>query len=162
MTYIYEIPFQKNYLMTKDFTILDSILTTKSETSLYFHLKNLGYLISINSETRFEGIFMVTLNLTKEGFANMQYCEHLLFDTLKQIMEMDINKIANYYKQVFDNSFDCLNKIDAENLSNLLAVNHFYYPTLNVFDGSFKLFKVNDTDKYIKLYKQYINVNILN
>lgn len=161
VTYIYEIPFQKNYLMTKDFTILDSILTTKSETSLYFHLKNLGYLISINSETRFEGIFMVTLNLTKEGFANMQYCEHLLFDTLKQIMEMDINKIANYYKQVFDNSFDCLNKIDAENLSNLLAVNHFYYPTLNVFDGSFKLFKVNDTDKYIKLYKQYINVNNL-
>ena len=161
VTYMYEIPFQQNHLLTKEFTILDAILTNKSENSLYFHLKNLGYLNSISTETKYEGVFMITLNLSKDGFANMQHCEHLLFDTLNQIMQMDINKIAKYYKQVFDISFDCLNKFDAENLCNILAVNHFYYDTPNVFDGSFKIFQINDTDKYVNLFKKYLNVENL-
>ena len=161
VTYMYEIQSQNNHLMTKEFTILDAILTNKSEKSLNFHLKNLGYLNSISTETRFEGVFMITLHLTRDGFTNMQHCEHILFDTLKQIMQMDINKIAKYYKQIFDISFDCLNKFDAESLCNLLAVNHFYYNTVNVFDGSFKVFKINDTDQYITLFKKYLNINNL-
>ena len=161
ITYMYEIPTQHSHLMTKEFTIFDAILTNKSEKSLYFHLKNLGYLNSISTETRFEGVFMITLHLTRDGFTNMQHCEHLLFDALKQIMQMDINKIAKYYKQVFDISFDCLNKFDAESLCNMLAVNHFYYNTINVFDGSFKVFQINDTSQYIESFKKYLNINNL-
>jgi insulysin len=161
VTYMYEIPSQHSHLMTKEFTLFDAILTSKSEKSLYFHLKNLGYLNRINTETRFEGVFMITLHLTRDGFTNIQHCEHLLFDTIKQIIQMDINKIAKYYKQVFDISFDCLNKFDAESLCNLLAVNHFYYNTTNVFDGSFKVFQINNTDKYTELFKKYLNINNL-
>ena len=147
--YMYEIPCQydNNNLKTKKFAILDGILTNKSENSLFFHLKNLGYLNSISTETRYEGIFMITLFLTKEGFENMQYCQYLLFDTLNQIMSMDINKIATYYKQVSDISFNCLNKFNIDSLCNILAVNHFYYDTINVFDGSFKIFQINNTLK---------------
>ncbi len=161
VSYVYEIPFQDTYLETKEFTLLDMILSEKSETSLYFHLKNLGYLNSINTETRFEGLFIITMSLTKEGFANMQHCEHLLFDTLGKIFTMDIESVANYFKQILDVNFNCLNKFDAENLSNTLAVNHLYYKTENVFEGTFKMFKLNTASEYFDLYKKHINSNNL-
>ncbi len=156
VSYLYEIPTQEKYLLSKDFTIFDSILTEKSESSVYFHLKNLGYLINISTETKFEGLFVITLKLTKEGYSNMQYCEHMLFDKINQILHMDINKISKYYKQVFDISFDCLNKFDVESLCNMLAVNHFYYKTANVFDGSFKIFNTKTTSEYVDLFSKYL------
>ena len=65
ISYYYEIPEQTDYLDSKDFRIFDLILTSKSEKSLYFHLKNLGYLISIFTELNHEGLFIITLILTK-------------------------------------------------------------------------------------------------
>ena len=161
VSYLYEIPVQEQYLYTKDFTILDMILTEKSENSLYFHLKNLGYLNNINCETKYEGLFIITLKLTKDGYANMQYCEHLLFDSLKQIMTLDINSLAKYYENVLNITFDCLNKIDTETICNIMSVNHNYYNTENLFDGSFKINKINSTEHYIELFKKYINTSNL-
>ena len=37
----------------------------------------------------------------------------------------------------------------------MLAVNHFYYETANVFDGSFKIFNTKSTDEYIELFGKY-------
>lgn len=161
VSYMYEIPYQEKYLSSKEFTIFDMILTEKSENSLYFHLKKLGYLNSIYTEIRYEGVFTITLNLTKEGFSNMQYCEHLLFDTIKKISYLNINNIAKYFEKLLNVTFDCLNKFDTESLCNMLSVNHFYYNTINVFDGSFKIFKVNPTHEYTELFNKYINVNNL-
>jgi insulysin len=161
ISYIYEIPYQKEYLMSKDFTIFDLILSEKSEKSLFFHLKNLGYLNNISIETKYEGLFIINLILTKEGYNNMQYCEHTLFDTIEQIVNMDINQIAMYFKKSLDISFDCLNKFNIDNLCNMLAVNHFYYPTENVFDGTFKIFSIKSTHEYTELYKQYLNTGNL-
>jgi secreted Zn-dependent insulinase-like peptidase len=161
VSYLYEIPTQEKHLLSKDFTVFDSILTEKSESSLYFHLKNLGYLTNISTETKFEGLFIITLRLTKEGYSNMQYCEHALFDKISQILQMDINAIAKYYKQIFDISFDCLNKFDVESLCNMLAVNHFYYNTVNVFNGSFKIFEIKSTSEYVNLFRLYFTNNKL-
>ena len=116
ISYYYEIPVQTDYLDSKDFRIFDLILTSKSEKSLYFHLKNLGYLISILTELNHEGIFIITLKLTKEGYKNMQYCEQILFNSIKQIIHMDINKHAKYWANILDINFDCLNKMDTEYL----------------------------------------------
>lgn len=161
VSYLYEIPVQEQYLYTKDFTILDMILTEKSETSLYFNLKNIGYLHNITCETKYEGLFTITLKLTKEGYANIAYCEQLLHNSLKQIMTMDISSIARYYENVLNITFDCLNKFDTESICNMMSVNHIYYNTKNLFDGSFKINKINSTNHYIELFKKYINTDNL-
>ena len=161
ISYYYEIPVQSTYLESKDFTIFDMILSSKSEKSLYFHLKNLGYLINISTEVKYEGIFIITLKLTKDGYQNMQYCEHLLFDSIKQIIKMDINKYAKYCVNILDINFNCLNKIDTENLCNLISVNHFYYQTQNVFDGTFKINNIKQNSEYSTIFSNYINNNNL-
>ena len=161
ISYYYEIPDQTDYLDSKDFRIFDLILTSKSEKSLYFHLKNLGYLISIFTELNHEGIFIITLILTKEGYKNMQYCEQILFNSIKQIIHMDINKHAKYWINILDINFDCLNKMDTEYLCNLISVNHFYYKTENVFDGRFRIRTIKQTKEYQKLFNKYINSNNL-
>ena len=56
----------------------------------------MGYIKTISADVSFAGMLSITLYLTKEGYANIQYCEHLLFDGLKQIINMDIKKYANF------------------------------------------------------------------
>ena len=157
VSYHYEIPTQIAYLYSKDFSIFTSILTIQSENSLYFHLKNLGYIKTISTDISFEGILSITLYLTKEGYANMQYCEHLLFDGIKQIINMDIKKYANYFSKINNIQFNYLNKFDTESLCNLLSVNHLYYKTKNIFDGFIKITQIKETNEYFKLYSKYIN-----
>lgn len=161
ISYYYEIPVQKEYLGSKEFTIFDMILTSKSEKSLFFHLKNLGYLSTISTEVKYEGVFIITLKLTKEGYQNMQYCERLLFDSIKQIIQMDINKYAQYCVNILNKNFDCLNKIDTEYLCNILSVNHFYYQTHNVFEGTYKISNIKQNSDYSILFDKYINSNNL-
>jgi len=157
VSYNYEIPYQLVYLYSKDFSIFTSILTIQSEESLYFHLKNMGYIKNISADINFTGMLSITLYFTKEGYSNMQYCEHLLFDAIKQIINMDIKKYAIYFSKISNIQFDNLNKFDTESLCNLLSVNHIYYKTQNVFDGFFKIAQIKTTDEYSKLYSKYIN-----
>ena len=157
VSYHYEIPIQLAYLYSKEFNIFTSILTIQSENSLYFHLKNMGYIKSISADISFEGMLSITLYLTKEGYANMQYCEHLLFDGIKQIINMDIKKYAEYFSKICNIQFNYLNKFETESLCNLLSVNHIYYNTKNVFDGFFKIKQIKETNYYFKLYSKYIN-----
>jgi insulysin len=161
LSYYYDIPEQSSYLYSKEFRIFDIILTSKSEKSLYFHLKNLGYLISISTEIKHEGVFIISLRLTKDGYKHMDYCEQLLFNSIEQIINMNIEKYASYCAKILNINFDCLNKIDTENLCNLISVNHFYYDTKNVFDGVFKISKININEHYKKLFKDYINTDNL-
>lgn len=157
VSYNYEIPFQLAYIYSKDFSIFTSILTTQSEESFYFHLKNMGYIKTISADINFAGMLSITLYLTKEGYSNMQYCEHLLFDAIKQIINMDIKKYAIYFSKIRNIQFNNLNKFDTESLCNLLSVNHIYYKTHNVFDGFFKIAQIKTTYEYSKLYNKYIN-----
>jgi insulysin len=157
VSYNYEIPFQLAYIYSHDFSIFTSILTIQSEESFYFHLKNMGYIKNILADITFAGMLSITLYLTKEGYSNMQYCEHLLFDAIKQIINMDIKKYAIYFSKICNIQFDNLNKFDTESLCNLLSVNHIYYKTQNVFDGFLKFTQIKTTDEYSKLYSKYIN-----
>jgi insulysin len=159
--YYYEIDNQTSHLHSKEFIIFDMILTCKTKKSLYFHLKNLGYLISISTEIKHEGVFIILLKLTKDGYENIQYCEKLLFNFIEQIIQSDINKYAIYYAKILNINFNYLNKFDTENLCNLISVNHFYYETENVFDGIFKISNIKENKDYQDLFKKYINTNNL-
>lgn len=157
ISYIWEIPFQTDYLNSKDFNILEMMITNKSDKSLYFHLKNKGYLNNIYSEIRHEGMFIIKFRLTKEGFNNLNYIHSVLDKFLNQLMNMDLEVYAKYYQQVMKINFNCMNKFDREDLCNLLAVNHHYYPTENIFGGSFMITEIKTVDEYKKLFNKYIN-----
>lgn len=159
LTYLWEIPEQKKLILSKDFTILQGILNNRSESSLFFVLKNLGYLHYLNVEIRNEGIFNLTFRLTKNGFNNRDYIETILFDYLNKIYQNDLNKYAKYYQKVCDVNFNCLNKFDTSDLCNILSVNHHYYDTKDSFDGGFLIKKIKNSKEYEQLFKTFINKN---
>lgn len=156
ITYIWEIPNQSNSIYTKEFNIIENILTETSEKSLSFYLKNKGYLISINTEIKFEGLFLIRFKLTKEGFDNMDLIEKAFFYTLNQILTQDIPAYAEYYQKINRINFDYLNKINMEDLCTFLSVNHHLTETSNIFE--FDLTKeIKSNDFYLNLFQKYIN-----
>ena len=156
LTLIWEIPIQESYGDSKDYMILEMILSNQSENSLYFYLKNLGWLKAINIEIKYEGVFIIDLVLTKEGFNNIKMIDSILFSYLEKILNSNLRKYAEYYSQVAAVNFDCLNKLSMDDLCNLLSVNHHYYPTINIFDKEFKFFKLKTTHHYKNEFMQYI------
>ncbi len=161
LTFIWEIPHQSkhNYLQSKDFTIFELLLTNKSDKSLFFHLKNLGFIVSINTEIQYEGAFSVCFKLTKEGFNNLEYIQSALYHYIDLIYDLDssLKSYAKYFEKVMEINFDCLSKFDTEELCNLLSVNHHYHDTINVFDGSFKIQNIKSSNEYKKVLNKYIN-----
>lgn len=153
LTYLWEIPIQTNYL-TKEFTLLGMMLNNPSKEGLKFHLKNMGYINNINVEVNYEGTFVITFNLTKLGLDHIDYVENTFFSNLEEIFKLDnIKEYASYYQKVAELNFNCLNNIDSENLCNMLAVNHHYHNTVNVFCSSFLIQDILETEKYNELYK---------
>ena len=159
LLFIWEIPSQVNYNKSKDFLIFDKILNNESLNSLFFYLKNLGYINSIRSEIKYEGMYIVTFNLSKEGFNNMDLIQKVLFECIEQIKKLDIKKYAEYYKKLLEVNFDCIQKFQTEDLCNLLAVNHHYEETKLAFETSFKISTIKTTEEYISLYDQFLTQN---
>jgi len=156
VSYLWEIPYQKEFILSKDFQILDMMINNKSDRSIYFHLKNKGYLISMFVETRYEGIFILKLKLTKEGFANLDWVESVLEKGIGQILNSDLETFAKYYQKVMEINFDCVNKFNSEDLCNLLAVNHHYHTTPDIFKGSFTIDQIRTSAEYKDLFSSYI------
>jgi insulysin len=161
LLFIWEIPSQENYMKTKDFLVFEKILTNESTNSLFFYLKNLGYINSIRSEIKYEGIYTITFNLTKEGFNNIDLIQSVLFECINQIKKLNVQKYAEYYKKILEVNFDCINKFQTEDLCNLLAVNHHYEETEKIFETSFKIFTTKTTEEYLSSYKFLNTDNVI-
>ncbi len=157
LTYIWEIPTQTTFLDSKEFSIFELLLTNKSSKSLFFHLKNLGFISSITTETQYEGAFSICFKLTKEGFDNMEYIQGALYYFIDLIIDSELESYAKYYQKVMEINFDCLSKFETEELCNLLSINHHYHDTKNVFDGSFEIHKLRTSIQYKKIFSQYIS-----
>ena len=117
------------YLKSKVFNIyienFSNILNNISNISLYYYLKNIGYLNNINIEINDIGILILELNLTLEGYNKLYYIEYILFLTIKQIINSDINKYAKYIKTINNINYNCLSKEDPQDICNLLSTKHF-------------------------------------
>ena len=159
MSYIFEIPNQYKHMRSIYFTIFTTILINKSEKSLYFNLTNMGYLNNIFVEIKNEGILEIQLILTKDGMSNLDFIESSLYQAIEQITNLDINKFAIYYKKILKINFNTINKFEITELCNMLAVNHYYYKTKNVFKSNFILWKIKSNDKYKHKFIKYINKN---
>lgn len=157
--WVWEIPYQESFIDSKDFNILERMITNSSDKSLYFYLKNKGFLHNIRVETRYEGIFIIKLNLTKDGYANLKTVETVLFKYLNQIISSDLKKYATYYQQVMKINFDYVNKINSEDLCNMLAVNHHYRQPSTIFSGTFLISEIKSTKEYYNLFSKYLDIN---
>jgi insulysin len=156
LCFLWELPNQNLFFDTKDFIIFDLVLNNQSENSLYFYLKNSGLINSINTEINYEGIYNISITLTREGLDNITYIESLLFKCIDNIKNENIKKYAQYYQKVSQITFDTITKLDTEDLVNNIAVNHHYYPTENVYDGNSIIRKIKETSDYQNIFNKYI------
>jgi len=157
--YIWEIPNSREFIYTNDFNIFSNILTNISNTSLYYYLKNIGYLNSIGCEINEIGLFILELKLTKAGFNKLYDIEHLLFLTIKQIIDSNIKSFALYYHTISKITFNCLTKEDPEDLCNTLAIKHFNYKTKYLYLLLYVIGKIKNNNEYKDIYSYYIQHN---
>jgi insulysin len=155
ITYIWDIPIDT----VDDFKILDLLLNNKSKTSLYYYLKVNGFLKYINSSIDEEGIFVITLYLTDDGYNNLPYINHLLFIYLEKIYDIDINQFALYHQKILNINFNYSSKDDTENLCNTLNYYHLKYDTKNVYKYISVIYDLKSSDYYKTLFSKYINQN---
>jgi insulysin len=155
ITIIWEIPYQ-TLNNSKDFTVLSLLLTNKSNTSMYFYLKNLGWINSIDVEIKREGVFSIDLGLTKIGFDNIDLIESIIYTNIQHYINSDLKSYGKYYQSISHLNYDCLQKLDTEVLCNLLSVKHHYVDTHDVFDSSFTIKTVKSTQYYQELFRQWI------
>ena len=156
VSYLWEIPNQGKFIDSKDFTIFDFYLTNYSKNSLTFHLKNLGFINNIYVEIRYEGVFVVKIKLTKNGFKNMNLVESYLMQSIKTFLDGDIKAYAEYYQKVCNITFNTMKKFETEDLCNMLSVNHHYYQTENVLSSGFVIRQIKSSDEYKNILKKYI------
>jgi hypothetical protein len=135
------------------------ILLSKSDKSLYFNLTNMGYLNDIHIEIKDEGVLEIELILTKEGMNHIDLIESSLYQSIEQIINLDINKYALYFKKILKINYDTVNKFEITELCNMLAVNHYYYKTKNLFKSNFVIWKIRTNEKYKQKFIKYINKN---
>lgn len=156
LLFIWEISSQEDYIRSKDFLIFDKILRNDSTNSLFFYLKNLGYINSIKSDIKHEGVYVIVFSLTKEGLQNIDLIQTVLFECFEQIKKLDLQKYSEYYKKLLDVNFDCIDKFQTEDLCNLLAVNHHYEETQLSYEITFKILSLKTTEEYRNLYSQFL------
>ena len=155
ITYIWDIPIDN----VEDFKILDLLLNNKSKTSLYYYLKVSSLLKYIDTSIDDEGIFIIKLYLTDEGYNNILYINHLLFIYLDKIYTIDINQFALYHQKILNINFNYSNKDDTQNLCNELNFYHLKYHTKNVYKYMSVIYDIKSTDYYKTLFSKYINQN---
>jgi secreted Zn-dependent insulinase-like peptidase len=114
---------------------------------------------NIRVETKYEGIMIIKLKLTNNGYSNIGYVNYILHKCLNQIINSDLKKYAKYFEQIMKINFNCVSKFDSEDLCNMLAVNHHYYSTPNIYYDGFVISDIKTTDEYRNLFNQYININ---
>jgi insulysin len=159
VNYIWEIPINTNLYLSKDFNILKFILLDNSEKSFYFYLKNIGYLSSIDIEIHDEGIFILTLYLTKLGLDNLNIVETIFFSTLLNIYKNNILEYAKYYQQLNQSNFDLISKQDINSLCSSISTNLHYYKPEYVYSGDYLIYNFKKNKEYISLFEKYININ---
>ena len=157
--YIWEIPLLYTNYKYKQFDILAEIIKNKSENSLIFYLKNMGYINNINIEINDEGLFIIKLSICENEIHNINKIETILFSTLYKIYNLDLHKYSLYYQQIYNNNFNYNDKINIENLCILLANNHHKYNTSEVFINNFIIYEILSTSDYKQIYEKYINHN---
>jgi len=157
VSYIFEIPVQSEYVHTKFFFVFETMLLNKSDKSLYFDLTRKGYLNNIDVDITFEGVFEIILNLTKHGLDNLAYVESALYKTIEQINNSDIQSYAKYLKEILEKNYDTIHKFETTDLCNMLAVNHYYCDTKDIFNNDFSIREIKKTIEYKNTFIKYIN-----
>lgn len=156
LTFLFEIPIINS---KTDFHILNMFLISRSKKSLYFNLKNLGLINNIYINIEEDGVFSIVIVLTELGYSHIKTVSSIILSYIKKVIESDINNYIQYYKQILDINWTFMNKIDTEDLCNMLAENHHKTNTKDVYSYNYIIPKIEPATYYQKLYRKYINMN---
>ena len=154
LIYIWDINVED--VLNDTFNILSYILKNLSEKSIKFYLINSGLIENLYTSINNDGIFQITIDLTKHGYKNMSLVEELLFNYIDSIFSQDIKSFAEFYQKYHQINFDNLDKINSESLAITLSVNLFKYDLKNVLSNDYLIPNIYDNKKYINLYKKFI------
>lgn len=142
LNYFWEIPNNKDKLnidKTKIFEIIGRLIADSSKKSLETHLKNLGLVdyVKYNCDSDY-GLFSVRISLTKKGLDNINIVDGCMKHAMKIILDKylvnNIEKIMNYYKQVYRLTFDYGAKDEPLDLCLLLSNNIHNYKLDNIIE----------------------------
>ena len=160
INYIWEIPsynIESNQMIKdeKIFEIFGSLLTTYQKGSLVNHLKIEGLIESINTELLPEGVFLLNIKLTKNGLERIKEVDGKLKYTFEHILNnIQWPDVINYYKKVYQLTFDYSSKKDSLDLATLLSTNLHYYPLDEVFSAPHIIKEINKDE--IDLIRQML------
>jgi insulysin len=161
--YMWEIPFHEDIKHTRPFNILGNIITSLSKNSLHYNLKNEGLIENMYFEIEDEGLFILNIILTENGFNNINYINSSLNKYMNQIYELNLKEYAMYYHKKKNVLFNINTETDTEYLCNKLSTNLHKYDTKYILNTNYNI--INDTSYYKDLYEKYIsydnNINIL-
>ncbi len=133
--------------------LLDKLMNDRTNHSLYFYLKNKGYLEELFINFDRYGLLNIKLKLTEHGFKNIDFIISFIFKYIDNLFNSDFNNIAKNYKKLQEFLFDN-NKInDIQELCNILSENHFNYNTKHVYD--YDIIQNIKNDSYYRKYKDY-------
>ena len=162
LNYYWEIPAHvTNYLYSHSPHIISQVITSDNDNSLKQFLIKKGMIKGIYSEVLDEGVFLVSISLSK--FENWKEVDAYFRYYINDLKNNNWSKITDYYKKKDQILFDYSSKVDSESLGFRLVTNLIYYPINKAYIGPSVLenIKLDEIDSLLKEYLTFDRVNFV-
>ena len=150
--YFWEVPTSSYFLYNKAIYVISYMIEYNSKDNLKNILKREGLATSIYCNYLDEGLFVLNITLTETNDINSHIIKinnmvskYMNYFLQKQV---DWKKFYNYYSDIMNINYMYGNKIDNNNLANIISVNMVYYNSENIYNGNMIVIK-KEMDKLI-------------
>ena len=140
---------------SKIYNLLANILNSPEKNLCMDYLKSLGLITSLYSEFDLNGIFIIKIILTDEGYKEIIKINSFIEYTVNQILLFDWHKILDYNRIKFNFLFNNINKNDTLDLCTDFLMKLNFYSYDQVYFNDYNYSKVTNNE-IIKL-KNFIN-----
>jgi secreted Zn-dependent insulinase-like peptidase len=162
--YVWETPININYTKNKLFVIFGLLISNTTNNTLVNYLKIHGYISYIGTNHSInEGIFIITVVLTKLGIKHMDIIEGCLKYTIDYILKLNWEKIINYYKKTSEINFNYGSKKDSLDLAIMLSNNLHLVPLNEIYLCDYLIYKIEKNPiEHIKPFlSKYFKILVL-
>jgi insulysin len=162
LSFLFPIPHYSNNSSVKPWEYFASVLNSEASGSLLSLLKSLDWADALAArevlESRREGLFQISISLTKEGARAKDQIISSVFDALNTLTEKGINPWRfNELKQLAELDFRFQERLPALATVKELVQNMQEYPAAEVLRGSYSLTQYDDA--LLKKAASYLNKN---
>lgn len=162
--YFWNIDFLDKYKSNKNIYILSDLIDSTNKNSLSVYLSKNGYAYDVSTIIYEEGVFVLNVNVNKNKYEDikkiiMEINNYIKF-YLNQLMDIDVNKLYDYYNKKYNNIYQFSGKEDPIDLVQELSVNMLHYSEENYYNGD-KIILEKDIVN-LKSLIQSLNFNNIN